>query len=135
MKFFIRLILIAGLAYWAQLYFPFWVAAIVAFVIGLLLSEGKKKRAFSRSRKVSRPFSFWAGFLALFLLWGGLAFYIDHANASVLSTKLAQYILKASEGPMAGPWPMIAITALIGGLMGGFASLSGNLLGEAVKNS
>ncbi|MEM6345309.1 MAG: hypothetical protein AAF927_15565 [Bacteroidota bacterium] len=133
MRFILRIFLIAALSYWAQLYLPFWIAAVVAFVISFLLSRRPPKRSFGR-KKSRRSFSFLAGFLALALLWGGLAFYLDHENASILSTKLSQYLLQAQSGPMAGPFPLVAMTALIGGLIGGFSAMTGNLFGLAVKS-
>lgn len=132
MRFILRILLIAGLSYWAQLYLPFWIAAVIAFVVGFALSERRQKRSFGR-KKVQRSFSFMAGFLALFLLWGGLAFFLDLENASTLSSKLSQYLLKAESGLMAGPYPLIVITALLGGLIGGFSAMTGNLFGLAVK--
>jgi hypothetical protein len=69
-KFLLRVILIAGLAYLGQLYLPFWIAAVAAFLVGFLLSNNPPKRR-SFSRKKTKSFSFLAGFLALLLLWGG----------------------------------------------------------------
>ncbi len=133
MRFLLSILLIAGLSYWAQLFLPFWIAAVVALVVGFLLSRRPPKRSFGRKKKRS-SFSFLAGFIALALLWGGLAFFLDHENASILSTKLSQYLLKADSGPMAGPYPLVAMTAIIGGLIGGFGAMTGNLLGLAVKS-
>ncbi|MEL7531687.1 MAG: hypothetical protein AAFN10_10285 [Bacteroidota bacterium] len=133
MRFILRILLIAGLSYWAQLYLPFWIAAVVAFIVGFLLSERPQGRSFGRKKK-RNSFSFLAGFIALALLWGGLAFYLDLENASVLSSKLSQYLLKAESGPMAGPYPLVIMTSLIGGLIGGFGAMTGNLFGLAVKS-
>ncbi|MEO0470237.1 MAG: hypothetical protein AAF206_11490 [Bacteroidota bacterium] len=133
MKFFLRILLILGLAYLVQSFFPFWTAAIVAFVVGLVLSERRKRRVFG-NKKQAKSYSFLAGFLALFILWGGMSWYLDAQNASLLSEKIAQLLLRGQEAPFQGAWFMILTTALIGGLMGGFSCLSGNLLGEAIKS-
>lgn len=130
MKFFVRFILILVVGYFALKFFPFWVSAFVAFVVGLGLSEQRKRRMFGK--KTPPPLSFLAGFLAMFLLWGGFTFLIDHQNASLLSQKVAQLIPGAAGS--AGNYMMIIISALIGGLLGGFGALSGNLLGEAIKS-
>ncbi|MEL6588974.1 MAG: hypothetical protein AAFQ87_25240 [Bacteroidota bacterium] len=133
MRFLLRILLIAVLSYWAQLYLPFWIAAVIAFVVGVLLSRQRQRRSFGRNKQ-GPSYSFLAGFIALALLWGGMAFYLDHENASLLSSKLSQYLLKADEGFMSGPYPMIAMSALIGGLIGGFSTMTGNLFGMAIKS-
>ncbi|GAB4411080.1 MAG: hypothetical protein OHK0039_15930 [Bacteroidia bacterium] len=102
----------------------------VAFVVGWMLSERRRKRAFGK--QPAPPRSFLAGFLALFLLWGGLAFRLNAANASLLAGKMGAMFLP--ELPISAPLALILLTASIGGLLGGFATLSGNLLGEAIKS-
>ncbi len=134
-KFLLRIGLIGGLAWLGQLYLPFWIAAVAPFVVRFVLSNRNRprRRSFNR-KKTPRAWSFWAGFIALFLLWGGLAFSLDLQNGSLLSSRLAQFLFKAEEGVFAGPYPLIVLTALVAGVMGGFSALTGNLLGEAVKS-
>ncbi|MEM6767060.1 MAG: hypothetical protein AAF655_19135 [Bacteroidota bacterium] len=131
MRFIIQLILIAVLAYFASQYFPWWATAIVGFGVGFLMSREKKKRLFARKPKPS--FSFGAGFLAVALLWGLMAWWIDSQNASHLSGKIAELILQQSSET--APLQMVGISALVGGLIGGFSTMTGNLLGEAIKSA
>ena len=131
MRFLLRIILVAGLAFLAQSFLPFWSAAIAGFVVGFLLSERKKRRMFGK--KQASPRSFFAGFIALFLLWGIMAWMADSANESLLSEKIHALITGGGEPFMAAGYILVLVTAMIGGLIGGFSTLTGNLLGEIVK--
>ena len=110
MKFIISLLLTALLGFAACLYLPWWSIAIVAFIIAALIPQ-KAGRAFL------------AGFLALFLLWGGLSFWISNKNEHLLAHKMSMVIFK-----MDNPWLLILATALIGGLVAGMAALSGSFV-------
>ena len=67
--------------------------------------------------------SFIAGALGVGLLWAGLAFGIDLANNHLLSTKVAQML------PLRGSYiALITVTALVGALLGGLASLTGSFV-------
>ncbi|MEL6192317.1 MAG: hypothetical protein AAFR66_09715 [Bacteroidota bacterium] len=133
MRFLVRIILIAGLAYLVSRYLPWWGTAIVGFAVGFLMSQGKKKRLFARKPKPS--FSFIAGFLAVALLWGLMAWWMDSQNGSQLSLRIAELLLQQSPPPPSASLQIVGITALIGGLVGGFSTMTGNLLGEAIKSS
>lgn len=130
MKFLLRFILIAALAYLAQSFLPWWSAAVVAFAVGLLLSDSRKRRVFARKSPPARAFL--AGFLALFLLWGGMAFFLDLQNDSLLSSKIAQ-LFSIEQGLLSSSHTLVLVSALIGGAVGGFSAMTGNLLGEAIK--
>lgn len=132
MKFFFRFLLILILGFLALKFLPFWSAALVAFVVGLLMSEKQKRRMFGR--KPPPPFSFWAGFLAMLLLWGGTAFLLDHQNGGVLSTRVAQVVAQSDMPVESGSRLMILASALIGALLGGLGALTGNWLGQALKS-
>jgi hypothetical protein len=108
MKFAISVILIAVLSFALGLYLPWWSIAIAAFVVTALLHQ--------------RPrISLLAGFVALFLLWFFLATVIDMRNQHILSRKLALLL------PLGGnSFLLTLITALVGGLVGGLAALSGS---------
>ena len=107
MKFLITVILIALLSFLCGLYLPWWGFALAACLVGAILPQ--------------RPgFTFLAGFLALFILWGGLAFFIDEANNSILSAKIAQIL------PLNGsPFLLILVTGFVAALVGGGAALTG----------
>ena len=78
---------------------------ISAFLVGFVFSNTGFK-------------SFLAGFIAVGLVWVGLAFYIDNATQSILTDKVSQLF----------PINIFVLTGLIGGLLGGFASMTGSLL-------
>ena len=110
MKFIVVILLTALLGYAAPLYFTWWSFAICSFIIALFIQQ--------------KPFiTFIATFLGLFLLWAIMAMIIDNANNHLLSQKVAEIL------PMHGSSILlIFITALIGGLVSGFAGLSGSLV-------
>lgn len=110
MKFFTALILTALLAFIAGLFLPWWCMAPVAFAVAALVHQKPLK-------------AFLSGFLALFLLWGGLAFWIDLKNNHILSKQVAE-LIKLGESSFA----IIIVTGLVAGLVTGFAALSGSYL-------
>jgi hypothetical protein len=110
MKLLISILLIALLSFAVGLYLPWWSLALVAFVVAALIHQNASR-------------AFLAGFLALFLLWGVIAFIIDQRNQHILSTKIATLL------PLAGSYfLLILITAFIGGLVAGFAAMAGSYL-------
>jgi len=72
--------------------------------------------------------SFLSGFLGVFLLWAGLAWWIDSKNNSILSERIA-HVLPLGGNSML----LILVTGLVGGLVAGFAALSGAYLRPAAK--
>ena len=111
MKFLVATILTALLSFIAGIYINvWWFFAIIALLIALLVHQRAGK-------------AFFAGFLGLFLLWFILAMWIDSANDSVLSVKIAALL------PLGGSkWTLMILTGIIGGLIAGFAALSGSYL-------
>jgi hypothetical protein len=65
--------------------------------------------------------TFAAGFLGMFMAWGGLAWWIDWQNHSLLSQKIA-FVLPLGGSAAA----LLFITGLIGGLLSGVAALCGH---------
>src|SRR4030095_11042417 len=111
MKFFNSVLLTALLSFIAGIYIPYWwFFAVVAFLVAVLIHQ----RGFK---------AFFAGFLGLFILWFILSFGMDIANDGVLSVKIALLL------PLGGSkWMLLIVTAIIGGLVAGFAALSGSYL-------
>ena len=110
MKFIVSILLIALLSVAACLYLPWWSIAIVAFIVAALIPQ--------------KPFkSFLTGFIALFLLWGLLSWYISSNNNHLLAHKVSVLMLQ-----MDSPYVLILATALIGALVAGFAALSGSFV-------
>lgn len=106
MKFISTIILIALIAFISGLYLPWWSVALAAFVVSLIFRQSPGK-------------SFLAGFLGLFLLWAGLALFIDIPNQHILSKKIAEVLPLGGSSAL-----LILVTGLVGGLVGGFASLT-----------
>lgn len=113
MKFVLQLLAIGLGSLLAQLFLPWWSIAPVAFVFGYALKSSQ---------------NFLAGFLAVALLWSGYAYMLDAGGAAPLAEGVAA-IIKVSKPALFG------ITALVGGLVGGFAATTGALLkSEKRKN-
>ena len=110
MKFIISIALIALLSFAACLYLPWWSIAIAAFVVAVVIPQ-------------KAGWAFLSGFIALFLLWGGLSAWLSSNNDHLLAGKISILLLNKNN-----PYLMIAMSALIGGLVAGFAALSGAYL-------
>jgi len=110
MKFLVSIILIALLSLSACLYLPWWSIAIVAFIVTAAIPQ-KPVRAFL------------AGFIALFILWGALAWFISSNNDHLLAHRVSVLILKADS-----PALLVTVTALIGAMVAGLAALSGSFV-------
>ena len=112
MKFITSIILTALLTYAIGLFtsLPWWSFAMAALVVAMAIHQ--------------KPFkSFLSGFIALFLLWSILALMIDLSNEHILSKKVAQIL------PLGGSSiVLIIVTGVVGGLVAGFAALTGSYL-------
>ncbi|MEO6684013.1 MAG: hypothetical protein ABIN48_14410 [Ginsengibacter sp.] len=110
MKPVISTFLIVLLSFAACLYFPWWSIAIVAFVVSALIHQ--------------KPVvSFLGGFFGIFLLWSILSFYISYNNEHILAHRVSLLILKNDS-----PFLLVLITGLIGGIVAGFAALTGSYI-------
>lgn len=110
MKFLVSVILIALLSLTACLYMPWWSIAIVAFIVAVAIPQKPGK-------------SFLAGFIALLLLWGALAWFISSNNNHLLAHKVSQLIFKEDS-----PVILVTVTAFIGAMVAGLAALSGSFV-------
>ncbi len=106
MKFIISIILIILLSFCACLFFPWWSIAVVAFLVAALIPQ-------------TPLVSFFSGFIALFLLWGILSFWISTNNNHILAHRVSLLIFK-----MDNPFLLIIASAFIGALVAGFAALT-----------
>ena len=101
----------------AGIYIPlWWLFAVAAFLVAVLVHQKPVK-------------AFWSGFLSLFLLWGGLAWWIDIKNESILSFKMAEILPFGGSSAL-----LILVTGLMGGLIAGFAAMAGSYLRIFGKN-
>ena len=116
MKFVISVLLIALLSFALGLYFQWWTLAIAAFAVAALIHQRAGK-------------AFLSGFLALFILWILLAFIVDGPNDHTLSVKIAKLL------PLGGnTFLLMLLTGFIGGLVGGFAAMTGSYLRRVTTN-
>ena len=108
MKFLVAIILTAVIAFVGCLYLPWWSIALAAFLVAILIHQ--------------HPGKAWlAGFLGLFILWAGLALWIDTGNESILSRRIAEIFPLGRSSFL-----LILVTGLLGALVAGFAALSGS---------
>lgn len=110
MKFIISIIIIMLLSFVACLYFPWWSVAIVAFLVAALIPQPPMV-------------SFFSGFIALFVLWGVLCFWISNNNNDILAHRVSLLIFKIDN-----PFILVIASALIGALVAGFASLTASYI-------
>lgn len=89
-----------------QLILPWWVIVVISFVAcGLVGKTGK--------------ISFWSPFLAILVLWTGVALFKSIPNHHVLATRVAE-MLGAKFW-----WLVLAITVLTGGIIAGVSGYCG----------
>lgn len=116
MKFLTATILTALLAFISGLFLPWWGMAITSLLVAVLIHQ-KAGRAFL------------AGYTGVFLLWTGLAWWIDMRNNGILAKKIATIL------PLGGnTFYLILVTGVIGGLVAGFAAMSGSFLRASSKS-
>jgi len=109
MKFIIQTIAIILAAYILELFAPWYSIAIAAFVFGYVLKSSA---------------NFIAGFLAIAVLWL-FKMWITDLNAAE-NLNLAEAVSKIF--PLNSKALLYLVTSFIGGLVGGFAALTGALL-------
>jgi hypothetical protein len=110
MKLLVATTLTALLSFVGGLYLPWWSIVLAAFFVALIIPQFPWK-------------GFVSGFLGVFILWAVIAWWIDIKNQGILSSKIAELFHLGNSHIV-----MIFVSALIGGLIGGFAALSGSYL-------
>ena len=106
-NFLISALVIAIISAVLQLFLPWWIIAVVAFGVAYLHQQ-------------SMLSAFAAAFIGIFFLWAVYAFAISFANEHLLAKKIAELF------PLKGKvFVLFAITGIIGGLVAGFAAMSG----------
>ncbi|NEU68645.1 hypothetical protein [Spirosoma agri] len=112
----IQILLIALISLVAQLILPWWSLAIVAFLICLW-----------RSPSAGRSFLY--GFAGVALVWLAYALLIHLRTDGIFTGRMGQLLFKTTNAVL----PML-VTALVSGLVGGFAGLSGFFVRQATVN-
>jgi len=115
MKFLVAVLLTALLAFISGLFLPWWGMAITSLLVAVLVHQKAGK-------------AFLAGLLGVFLLWAGLAWWIDSKNNGVLSQKIAAVLPLGGNSLL-----LILLTGIAGGLVAGFAAMSGSFLRASPK--
>jgi hypothetical protein len=112
----ITILAIGILAAVLEQFFPWWTIVIAGFALGYFIKQGAGS-------------AFIAGFTAIFLLWTVYAYMLSHGNHDILASKVAELL------PMKGHVKvLLLVTGLIGGLVGGFATLTGNFAAKLSSN-
>jgi len=109
MKFAAHVIVVILISLVLQLFLPWWTMAVGAFATGLVFRQ-------------NGFMSFLAGLLGVGLLWFGMADYLHLSTNGILSEKIAAIFPTKTVGAL------LAVTGLVGGLVGGFASMTGGLI-------
>lgn len=115
MRFLAATLLTILLSFIGSLWFDWWIIAIVAFLVALLVQQ-------------RIGIAFLSGFIALFILWTGLALWIDVKNQGILSAKIAEVLPLGGNSVL-----LLVITGFVGGLVAGFAAMSGSSLLKIFK--
>lgn len=110
MKFLVAIILTALLAFISGLFLPWWGMAITSLLVAVLVHQKGWK-------------AFLSGFLGVFILWAGLAWWIDMKNNGILSHRIAAVLPLGGNSML-----LILVTGFVGGLVAGLAAMSGSFL-------
>lgn len=108
MRFLLATISIAVLSGIAELFLPWWIISVVAFVIAFLFRFRPGK-------------SFLAGFCGIAIFWLTAALFCDIPNEHILSHRMAELF------HLPGYLLFMLVTAVVGGLVGGMAAMAGSL--------
>ncbi len=108
MKFIIQVLTTAAVCFALQSFLPWWSMAVGAAAVAYFIDN-------------KGGVSFLAGLLGVALLWSAMAFFIDASSHAILTSKVNKLL----------PIPALALTAIVGGLVGGLSALSGTLLKSA----
>ncbi|HOA36885.1 MAG TPA: hypothetical protein PLQ32_04980 [Flavihumibacter sp.] len=116
MKLLINILLTAILAFALSFWFPWWIIAVAAFVIAIVIPLKPWQSAL-------------AGFLGIFILWVLLAVLINGRNDGLLAARISQLLLKTNSAGL-----LILVSGLIGGLTGAAAAWTGSLVRRLKMN-
>ena len=118
MKFLFQVLFIIIMAHLLEIFLPWYYVAVAAFIGGYVF----KSKA-----------NFIGGFLAIAILWTGYAIMRSNTQQVVSSETFDHAERVAHVFTLPRKEYLMAVMAVIGGLVGGFASLSGSLLKRKTK--
>lgn len=96
-----------------QLFAPWWVIVIISFVTCGLIGKTAK-------------ISLWSPFLAILLLWTGMALYKTVPNENILATQVGEML-------MVNSWiPILVLTGILGGFVAGVSGFCGYHFRKAI---
>lgn len=107
MKFILKVILIAALSYFTEMFLPWWSVVLCGFFVGVLIPTA----GFN---------SFLSGFLGAGMLWLLFAFALHNNSDGILTTKVSEIF------ELGQPAFILVICAIIGGVAGGLGALTGS---------
>ncbi len=110
MRFLLAFLLTLVLAFLTGRFMEWWSIALVAFLVALLIPQKMGK-------------AFLSGLLGIAVLWSAIALWLDVPNQSILSQKVSELFKLGGSSFL-----LILVTAFIGGIVGGFAAMSGSSL-------
>lgn len=99
----------------AQLLFPWWIISIVALYVGYFVHESPAK-------------SFAYGTVAVMLMWLTYAGIQSSMNGGLMGLSISNML-----GGKVSAGQLIILTGIIGGLVGGFAAMTGTLFRQLIK--
>tara|TARA_R110000868_G_scaffold148199_1_gene369926 strand:- start:158 stop:520 length:363 start_codon:yes stop_codon:yes gene_type:complete len=117
MNLFLRVVLIIGLSYAAQTFFPWWSAVVVALLVEAILGKGDNT-------------SFFSGFYGIAIPWIIISAYIDIKSESILTVRILELFKLPQFSSV-----LIVLTGLIGGLVGGVSSMVGGWIKDAILHT
>ena len=110
-NFFLSILFTAAASCLLQLFLPWWIIVVVAFTVAYFIQQNSLM-------------AFLSAFIAIFLLWTIYAYVLSSANENILVVKVAELMKALTK---ASTTTLYIITGLIGGLVSGFAALTGSV--------
>ena len=116
MKLIVGFLIIGVLTVLLSQYAPWWICGVIAFGVSLLL-------------RLKPGAAFLAGFLGVTCAWGISVEIIDVHNGEVLSSRVGELFMGMSS------LAILIVTAVLGGLVGGFGGMTGGHLNTILFKS
>ncbi|MEM7102676.1 MAG: hypothetical protein AAF502_06025 [Bacteroidota bacterium] len=116
MKILFSVIIISLFAVATQFILPWWHIVPSAFLGAILVFQNHAVK------------SFVSGFIGIALFWGIFAGMLNNANDGILATRIST-LLGAG-----GPFNLVIATAFVGGILGGFGAMTGDLFRQMITN-